>query len=127
MNERDNMRTARRRTGRAAIRRFVTAFAFLTAAGAARPDLIITNAAGVRAGITGIVHHQTDNSIGVDFSVIDPTGTNITSFTIQRSTNVVAWADYSSTLVITGSASGEVSDFATSRNQFYRMRLINFK
>jgi hypothetical protein len=102
-------------------------FAFLLSAGAARPDLIITNAAGVRAGITGIVHRRTDNSIGVDFSVVDPTGTNVTTFAIQRSTNMVAWADYSSTLVATGSTSGEVSDFATFKNQFYRMRLSNFK
>jgi hypothetical protein len=126
MDEPYNMRTARRRTGRAAIRRFVMAFIFLASAGAARPDLI-TNAAGVRAGITGIIHRQSDNSIGVDFAVIDPTGTNVTTFAIQRSTNLVAWADYSSTLVVTGSSSGEVSDFATLTKQFYRMRLSNFK
>jgi hypothetical protein len=48
------------------------ALAFLGSAVVVWPDLIITNAAGVRAGITGIVHRQVDNSIGVDFAVIDP-------------------------------------------------------
>ena len=120
------MRTARRSIGRAAVRSLIMALAYLASAGAARPDLI-TNAAGVRAGITGIVYRQADNSIGVDFAVIDPTGTNVTTFAIQRSTNLVAWADYSSTLVVTGNSSGEVSDFATLTKQFYRMRLINFQ
>jgi hypothetical protein len=100
--------------------------AVLAMAGIARADLIITNAAGVRAGITGIVHHQVDNSIGVDFSIVDPTGTNVTTFTIQRSVDLAGWADYTAILMVTGSISGEVSDFATSAKQFYRMRLINF-
>jgi hypothetical protein len=89
-------------------------------------DLIITNAASVRAGITGIVR-RAGNTSGVDFSVTDPTGTNVTTFTIERSTNLVAWADLNQTQMVTGNTSGEVSDFATSTNQFYRMRLINFQ
>ena len=121
------MRTARRRIGRVAVKCLTMALAYLASAGAARPDLIITNAAGVRAGITAIIHRQIDNSIGVDFSIVDPTGTNVTTFTIQRSADLVGWADYTSTLVVTGSTSGEVSDFATPLKQFYRMRLINFK
>jgi hypothetical protein len=120
------VRADRKGTTCATLARLIVALVFLALAGAARPDLIITNAAGVRAGITGIVHHQADNSIGVDFSIVDPTGTNVTSFTIQRSTNVVSWADYTAMLMVTGSISGEVSDFATSTKQFYRMRLINF-
>jgi hypothetical protein len=103
------------------------ALAYLASAGAARPSLIIANAAGVRAGISGIVHRQADNSIGVDFSIVDPTGTNVTTFTIQRSADLISWADYSSTLMVTGSISGEIGDFATSMKQFYRMRLINFQ
>jgi hypothetical protein len=126
VSELDSMRTARGRIGRVAVRCLIMALAYLASAGAARPDLTITNAARVRAGITGIVHRHIDNSIGVDFSIVDPTGTNVTTFAIQRSTNLVAWADYTSTLVVTGSTSGEVSDFATLTKQFYRIRLINF-
>jgi hypothetical protein len=105
----------------------IVALVFLMATRAARADLIITNAAGVRAGIAGIIKRQVDNSIGVDFSIVDPTGTNVTNFTIQRSTNLVNWVDYTAMLTVTGSISGEVSDFATSTKQFYRMRLINFR
>jgi hypothetical protein len=118
------VRTVRKGAG---LRLLVVVFAFLLSANVARADLIITNAAGVRAGITGIVHHQEDNSIGVDFSIVDPTGTNVTSFTIQRSLDLVSWPDYTAILMVTGSISGEVSDFATSTKQFYRMRLINFR
>lgn len=121
------MRIERRKTGSIALRCLVATLAFVAMTGVARADLIITNAAGVRAGITGIVHHQADDSIGVDFSIVDSTGTNVTSFTIQRGTNVVSWADYTAILMVTGSISGEVSDFATSSKQFYRMRLINFR
>ena len=121
------VRTARTRSGRAALKPLVLALVFLVLARAVRPDLIITNAAGVRAGITGIVHHQADNSIGVDFSIVDPTGTNVTTFTIQRSPDLVGWTNYTAILMVTGSTSGEVSDFATSTKQFYRMRLINFQ
>ncbi len=121
------MRRGRKRPSCATFRRLIAGLGILALAGTARADLIITNAAGVRAGITGIVHHQADNSIGVDFSIVDPTGTNVTSFTIQRSLDLVGWADYTSTLMVTGSTSGEVSDFATSTKQFYRMRLINFQ
>lgn len=121
------MKIGRNKAVDAGPRRFIIiAFVFLASAGMARSDLTITNAAGVRAGITGIVRRP-NNGIGVDFAVIDPTGTNVTTFTIQRSTNLVAWADFSPTQVVTGSIiSGEVSDFATLTNQFYRMRLTNF-
>ena len=119
--------TVSSRPGHAAPGRLVMALVFLASASAAWPDLVITNAAGVRADITGIVAHRADNSIGVDFSIVDPTGTNVTTFTIQRGTNLVSWADYNGTLMVTGSANGEVSDSATSTKQFYRMRLINFR
>ena len=102
------------------------AIVYLASAGAVRPDLPITNAAGVRAGISGIVR-RAGNSLGVDFSIVDPTGTNVTTFVIQRSADLVSWADYNGTLMVTGSANGEVSDSATSTKQFYRMRLINFR
>jgi len=104
----------------------VVALAYLGSAVTARPDLMITNASGVRAGITGIVSRP-PNGIGVDFAVVDPTGTNVTKFTFQRSFDMKTWADYTGTNVVTGSSSGESSDLRTSANQFYRMRLINFR
>jgi hypothetical protein len=121
------MSRQRKPAGAFPLRYLIAAIVFLTVADSARPDLIITNAAGVRAGITGIVNRQANNSVGVDFSVVDPSGTNVTTFTIQRSTNLVSWADYTAMLMVTGSISGEVSDFVTSMTQFYRMRLINFQ
>ena len=116
-------RSSRRRAG---FKHLVMVLVFLTAAVTARPDLTITNAAGVRAGITGIVRHAADNSVGVDYVINDPTGTNVTTFAIQRSFDLVAWTNYTPTLVITGSISGEASDFAGTPKQFYRMRLTNF-
>jgi hypothetical protein len=106
------------------------ALVYLIGAVTARPDLTITNAAGVRAGITGIVYRHSDNSIGIDFAITDPTGTNATTFAIQRSFDLSSptnWSNYTSTVTITGSLGGEVSDFATTPKQFYRMRLTNFQ
>ena len=70
-------------------------------------------------------------SIGVQFAVRDPTGTNVTTFAIPRSTSCTNWTDYT-TLTVTGNypvtdlGSAEISDFVTSATPFYRMRLINF-
>lgn len=66
------------------LRGFVIGLFCLAAAGAAVADLMVTNAAGVRAGITGVLYRQTDNSIAVRYAVSDPTGTNTTTFVIQR-------------------------------------------
>jgi hypothetical protein len=109
-------------------RRLVAAIVYLAIVSTARP-VLITNAAGVKAGITGIVYHSATNSIGVDFIVIDPTGTNVTKFTIQTNATLkTTWTDYSATQTVTGSfGPAEISDFATSSNKFYRMRLINFQ
>jgi len=105
----------------------VVAAAWLAIAAAARADLMVSNAAGVKAGITGIVYYPADNSIGVQFTVTAPTGTNLTTFTIQKSFNMKAWTNYSSSVTVTGSLPlTEISDFATGTNQFYRMQLINF-
>lgn len=121
------MRGARRSTGRAALKSLTMALAYLASAITARPDLTITNAAGVQAGITGIVHRYADNSIGVDFAIVDPTGTNVTTFAIQKSFDLVSWMDYTPPLMVTGNFSAEASDFATPPGGFYRMRLINFQ
>jgi len=113
-----------RRAGQ--LRSLVVAIAFLSVASVVRSELMTTNSAGVRAGIAGIVR-VLPNSVNVRWSVVDPTGTNVTSFKIQRSPDLAGWTDYTmSTQMVTGSSSGSVSDFTTSTNQFYRMDLINF-
>ena len=98
--------------------------------GTARSDLMVTNNAGVRAGITGIVHvlatNTSPDSVNVQLSVEDPTGKNVTSFTIQRSPDLKVWTDFAAKTV-TGAYSGVVGDVTTSTNQFYRMQLINFR
>ncbi len=124
------MSGARSSRGRAGLKYLVMALAYLVSAVTARPDLTVTNAAGVRAGITGIVYHRSDNSIGVDYAVTDPTGTNVTTFVIQSNadlTAVTAWTNYSGILTVTGNISSEISDFATPPKKFYRMQLINFQ
>lgn len=105
--------------------------ASVAAAGAVLADLMVTNAAGVRAGITGIVFRPSDRSVAVQFAVRDATGTNVTNLAFQRSFNLTSWGDYSTLTVtgnypVAGTGSAEISDFATSSNQFYRVRLINF-
>ena len=88
----------------------------------------MTNAAGVGAGITGVLYRETDNSIAVRYAVSDPTGTNTTTFVIQRNFDLKSWGDASSTVDVIGRiSSGEFSEFATNSIQFYRMRLINFQ
>ncbi|HUJ11202.1 MAG TPA: hypothetical protein VL171_14365 [Verrucomicrobiae bacterium] len=91
-------------------------------------DLIVTNAAGVSAGITGIVR-RSDNSIGVDFEITDPTGTNVTTFNIQTSQDLITWTNLTQqSVTYTGSVPGEISGgFASSPAKFYRMYLINFR
>jgi len=117
-------------TGSIKFIKFVAILLYLAIVDTARPDLMVTNAAGVKAGIIGIVHHGgSTNSIGVDFVILAPTTTNVTAFTIQTNFNLKAgWGDYSGTQVVTGSfGPAEISDFITVSNKFYRMRLINFQ
>jgi hypothetical protein len=100
----------------------------LAIAGATRADLMVSNAAGVKAGISGIVSYPADDSIDVQFIVTAPTTTNLTTFTIQKSFDMKIWTNYSSSVTVTGSLPRtEISDFATATNQFYRMQLINFQ
>jgi hypothetical protein len=110
------------------LRGFVIGLFFLAAAGAAVADLMVTNGAGVRAGITGILYRQMENEVAVKYAVSDPTGTNTTTFVIQRSSDLTNWVDASQTVNVIGSISaGEFTEFATNSTQFYRMRLINFQ
>ena len=53
-----------------------------------RADVTVKNSSGVRAGISGIVYRPADKSIGVGVTVVDPGGTNITTFVIQRSSDL---------------------------------------
>jgi hypothetical protein len=113
------------------LRGLAVVLASMVVASAVLADQMVTNAAGVLAGITGIIYRQSDNSIAVQFAVRDPTGTNATTFAIEESTDGTNWANLS-TITVTGNfpvagvGSAEISDFATSTTQFYRMRLINF-
>lgn len=111
----------------------MVAIACVAIVGTVHSDLIVTNNAGVRAGITGIVHvpatNNSPDSVDVQWSVVDPTGTNVTNFKIQQSSNLKAnWSDYTmATQTVTGTRSGSIADVTTSTNQFYRMQLINFR
>jgi hypothetical protein len=119
-------------TGRIKLGSLIVAIAYMAMVGTTRSDPMVTNNAGVRAGITGFVYRPASNAVGsvaVQWSVVAPTGTNVTSFTIQRSPVLNKsnnWADYIAKTV-TGTVPGEASDLANSTNQFYRMRLINFQ
>jgi hypothetical protein len=122
------MKTVRARSKGKRLRTLVIAAAWLAITGAAHAGLVVSNAAGVEAGITGIVHNPSDNSIGVQFLVTAPTSTNVATFTIQKSFDMKAWTNYSSSITVTGSLPlTEISDFAVASNQFYRMQLINFQ
>jgi hypothetical protein len=90
-------------------------------------DLMVTNAAGVRAGITGIVYRQSINQIAVDYAVSDPTGTNVTTFKFESSQDLKTWTNFTSSISVTGSTSGETVDFSSPQAKFYRMDLINFQ
>lgn len=92
-----------------------------------RADVTVTNSSGVRAGINGIVYRPADKSIGVGVTVVDPSGTKVTTFVIQRSSDLKSWTNYSATIMATGSVIGEISDFTGATNQFYRIQLINFQ
>jgi hypothetical protein len=92
-----------------------------------RADVTVTSSSGVRAGISGIMHRPADKSIAVGVTVVDPSGTNITTFVIQRSSDLKSWTNYSATAMATGSVVCEVSDFTGPTNQFYRVRFINFQ
>jgi hypothetical protein len=113
------------------LRGLAAVLASMVVASVALADLMVTNVAGVSAGITGVVYRQSDDSIAVQFAVRDPTGTNVTTFVIQRSTSLTNWTDYSTMTVtgnypVAGAGYAEISDFATSGTPYYRMRLINF-
>jgi hypothetical protein len=109
------------------LRTLAIAAVWLTIAGAARAGLMVSNAAGVHAGITGIVYYPSDKSIGVQFIINAPTPTNLTTFTVQKSFDLKTWTNYSSSVTVTGSLPlTEISDYVVMSNQFYRMQLINF-
>ena len=109
------------------LRRFLAALASVAVVSVALADQMVTNAAGVRAGITGIVYRRSDNSIGIQFAVQDPAKTNVTTFTIQQSFDLTNWVNSYPTNIVVGDSSGEASGgFATPTKQFYRMQLINF-
>ena len=120
-----------RRTGRQ-LRSLVVTIACMAIVSTVRSDLIVTNNTGVRAGIPGIIHvpptNGTPDSVNVQWSVVDPTGTNVTHFKIQHSSDLIGWSDYTmTTQTVIGTSNGSVSDFTSSTNQFYRMQLINFR
>jgi len=122
------MRTVRARSECKRLRTLVIAAAWMAIAIAARANLMVSNAAGVQAGITGIVSYPSDNSVGVQFIVTAPTTTNVTTFTIQKSFDMKAWTNYSSSVIVTGSLPlTEIGDYVVVSNQFYRMQLINFQ
>lgn len=121
------MKTVRARSKCKQLTTLAIAAVWLVIASAARANLMVSNAAGVEAGITGIVYYPSDKSIGVQFIVTAPTGTNLTTFTIQKSFDLKTWTNYSSSVTVTGSLPlTEISDFVATSNQFYRMQLINF-
>jgi hypothetical protein len=109
------------------LRCLIVALIGLAIASAVFADLMVTNSAGVRAGIAGIVYRPTSNSIGVKFAVQAPATNTVTTFVIQRSPDLTNWTNISATLVVTGSlSSAEIGDPATPAPQYYRIRLINF-
>ncbi|HUI06903.1 MAG TPA: hypothetical protein VL486_07835 [Verrucomicrobiae bacterium] len=98
-------------------------------------DMMATNSAGVRAGITGIVFrpaaYGAGDTVGLQFAVRDPSETNVTTLVFQRSPNLTNWTDYLSLTVtgnypIAGMGSAEAPDLVTPTPQFYRIRLLNF-
>jgi hypothetical protein len=122
------MKTVRASSKCKRLRTLAIAAVWLAIAGAARAELMASNAAGVKAGITKIVCNASGNSVGVQFIVTAPTGTNLTTFTIQKSFDLKAWTNYSSSVIVTGSLPlTQISDFLAASNQFYRMQLINFR
>ena len=122
------MKTVRASRKYKRLRTLAIAAVWLAIAGAARADLIVSNAAGVKAGITKIVCSASGKSVGVQFLVTAPTATNLTTFTIQKSLDLKLWTNYSSSVIVTGSLPlTQISDFIAVSNQFYRMQLINFE
>lgn len=121
------MKPVRARSGCKRLRTLAIAAVWLVIAGAARANLMVSNTPGVEAGITGIVYYPSGKSVGVQFIVTAPTGTNLTTFTIQKSFDMKTWTNYSSSVTVTGSLPlTEISDYVATSNQFYRMQLINF-
>jgi hypothetical protein len=122
------MKTVRARSEYKQLRTLAIAVVWLAIAGAARADLMASNAAGVKAGITKIAYNASAKSVGVQFLVTAPTSTNVTTFTIQKSFDLETWTNYSSSVTVTGSLPlTQISDFVAASNQFYRMQLINFQ
>ncbi len=109
------------------VRAMAMALVWFAIAGAARAQLMVSNSAGVTAGITGIIYDRSGNVVDVRFLVNDPKGSDVTTFVIQKSFDLKTWTNYSSSVTVTGSlALSQVSDFVAASNQFYRMQLINF-
>ena len=104
----------------------VIAMAGLAFGAVALGQLIVTNNAGVSAGITSIVYSQAVNSVNVGFVIVDPSGTNVTKFIIQSSPDLQTWTNLA-TVTVTGSLPGGASDPAPSQTRFYRMLLLNFR
>lgn len=102
----------------------VIAMACLAISAAVLGDLMVTNAAGVRAGITGIT--RSNDAIRVSFAVSDLTGTNATTFMIQSSQDLITWTNLTQSITVTNT-SGQASDFISPPARFYRMYLINFR
>jgi hypothetical protein len=118
------------------LRSLVVVVVCVAIAGVARSDLTPTNSAGVRAGITGIIYHPASTngpaSMGVSWIVVHPTSTNSTSFTMQQNFDLKTanlWSDSTSTVTVNGvgTHTGEAGNLASPTNQFFRMRLINFR
>jgi hypothetical protein len=122
------MKTVRASSTCKRLRTLAIAAVWLAIAGAAHADLMVSNAAGVKAGITKIVYNASNRSVGVQFLVNAPTPTNLTTFTIQKSFDMKLWTNYSASVIVTGSLPlTQIIDFVAASNQFYRMQLINFR
>jgi len=126
----------RMRTKDVTLRSLVVVVLYMAMVGVVRSDLTPTNNAGARAGITGIVYHPSGTngpaSMGVTWIVVNPTTNNSTSFTIQQNFDLKAtnlWSDTTSTQTVNqvGTHTGEAGNLASPTNQFFRMRLINFR
>ena len=114
------------------MRSLVVTIACMAIVSTVRSDLIVTNNTGVRAGIPGVVRvlptNGSPDSVNVQWSVVDPTGTYVTNFKIQRSSDLKVWSDYTmATQTVVGTHNGSISDVTSSTNQFYRMQLIDFR
>ena len=105
----------------------VIALAGVAFGGVAFGQLMVTNNAGVSAGITSIVYSQAVKSVNVSFAVVDSIGTNVTRFVIQSSPDLRSWSNLTQIITVTGNVSGGASDPSTPQAHFYKMLLLNFR